>query len=144
MSGGAIRYFNVVGAFLHEPTAMPRGYVGRKLEAKLWSEVHESYEAAKRWARARSSPKPNVIRNLRSYMRRICGAKVTRLTPGDLPVCSEIGNQWDSVSLQIQVRTREAERSTMDRQKSAESMSCWRTATKEEHEEMNRNGAIDV
>ncbi len=41
-------------------------------------------------------------------------------------------------------QTREAERSTMDRQKSAESISCRRTATREEHKEMNRNGAIDV
>ena len=41
-------------------------------------------------------------------------------------------------------QTREAERSTMDRQKSAESISCRRMAAKEEHKEMNRNGAIDV
>ncbi len=32
-----------VGAFLHEPTLKPRGYVGRKLYAKLWSEEHKAY-----------------------------------------------------------------------------------------------------
>ena len=40
-------------------------------------------------------------------------------------------------------QTREAERSTRDRQKSAESISRQRTAAKEEHMESNRNGAID-
>ena len=41
-------------------------------------------------------------------------------------------------------QTREAERSTKERQKSAESISCQRTATKEEHMETNRNGAFDA
>jgi hypothetical protein len=41
-------------------------------------------------------------------------------------------------------RAREAERSTMNRQKSAESVSRQRTATKEEHMEANRNGAFDA
>jgi len=40
-------------------------------------------------------------------------------------------------------QTSEAARSTMGRQKSAESISCQRTATKEERMESNRNGVLD-
>lgn len=42
------------------------------------------------------------------------------------------------------LQTREAERSTMGKEKSAESISCRRTATKEEHKEMNRNRVFDA
>jgi hypothetical protein len=41
-------------------------------------------------------------------------------------------------------QTREAARSTKDRQKSAESISCQRTAAKEEQMETNRNGVFDA
>ena len=40
-------------------------------------------------------------------------------------------------------QTREAARSAKGRQKSAESVSCQRTTTKEEHIEWNRNGVLD-
>ena len=51
----------------------------------------------RRWARERVHLKPEVIRNRRSEMRRAHGAKVTRLTPGDLHVCLEwLGPSRDS------------------------------------------------
>ena len=133
---GNTRWSFEVGTFLHEPnTAKPRGYVGRKLNAKLRSEEHESHMRRQHDGRGRVGVQsPKVIR----IISRICGRYVelkSRALPRE--VCLSVWNYRKD-------QTREAERSTMDRQKSAESISCRRTATKEEHKGMNRNGAIDV
>ena len=45
------------------------------------------YEAMAWWARGRKDSKPNVIRTELSYIRRVCGRKVTRLTLRDLSWC---------------------------------------------------------
>ena len=125
-----------------------------------------AYEACARWARARRDPKPDVTRNRRAYMRRMYGAKVTRLTPGGLSVCSDgrtrirrwaslrscpgrsvrarNGAERTACNAGIRPRAREAARSTMGRQESAESSSCQRTAAREEHMEPNRHGAFDA
>ena len=67
----------------------PRGCVGRKLQAKLRSEEHEQHMRLPMVGRGRvMGQNPKVIRIPRWYMWRIYGAKVTRLTPGDLSVCS--------------------------------------------------------
>ena len=88
MDDGTTRHFVVIGAFLHEPLAMPRGYVGRKSKAKLRSEEHESHMRRSTGGRGHVGVQsPKVIRISGTYMRQIGGAKVTRLTPGDLSVC---------------------------------------------------------
>lgn len=70
-------------------TGAPRGWVGRKLQAKLWSEEHEPHMRQAKLGRGSIEVRsPKVIRITRLYMWRMYGAKVTRLTPGDLSVCS--------------------------------------------------------
>jgi len=49
--------------------------------------TRSAYEAWRAWARLRTAPNPAVIRKAAVYMRRVCGRKVTRLTPGDLALC---------------------------------------------------------
>lgn len=44
-------------------------------------------EACRTWARRRRAPNPKIIRRAGVYMRRVCGRKVTRLTPGGLASC---------------------------------------------------------
>lgn len=46
-----------------------------------------AYEAATDGREHVGVQSPKVIRNQGTYMRRICGAKVGRLTPGGLSVC---------------------------------------------------------
>ena len=46
--------------------------------------IRTAYEATIWWARGQTDSKPNVIRTESSYMRRIGGRKVTRLTLRDL------------------------------------------------------------
>lgn len=147
--------------------ATPRGYVGRKLQAKLRSEEHKSHMRQPSGGRGRVVVlSPTVIRTKGC----ICGGYVERKSRA-LPweVClSALGfgrakRPWASRKscpgrprdrapgteriarhTEIQIRAREAERSTMGKQKSAESRSCQRTTTKEEHMESNRNGAFDA
>jgi hypothetical protein len=94
--------------------------------------TRSAYEAVDVWVRVRRDPKPNSHPETRLYMRRVYGAKVTRLTPGGLPVCP--GVPW----------AREAARSTRDRQKSAESITRLRRARKEEHVESMRSVVFDA
>jgi len=165
MDGGTTRHSVAVGAFLHEPNRGAARVCGKEAGSKAPVRgTRSAYEAVKDGRGRVGVQSPKVIRNLRSYMRRICGAKVTRLTPGDLSVCLESWREmrlWSSrkrspgrsrstarqrsepCATRNQHQTREAARSTKDRQKAAESISCQRTATKEERKEMNRNGAFD-
>lgn len=165
MDSGTKRCFFMVGPFLHEPNYDAERMCGKEAGSKaLVRGTRNVYEAAKVGRGRVGVQSPKSHPELRSYMRRICGAKVTRLTPGDLSICLE---NWSETRLRNsrkrspgrsrgttrqrseprakrnQVQTREAARLTKDRQKSAESISCRRTATKEEHRELNRNGAID-
>jgi len=159
--GGTTRYSVAADA------ATPRGYVGRKLEAKLRSEEHEAHMRHLNGGRGRVGVQsPEVIRTRGC----ICDGYVerkSRVLPREicLSVCetgSERGlgtavkegqaGRGRAYSTQEQTmhaagsgeQTREAARSTMDRQKSAESISCQRTATKEAHMGTNRNGAFDA
>ena len=90
--------------------------MGRKLEAKLRPEEHEPHtRRLVRWARGHKDSKPGATRISQAYMRRVCGAKVTRLTPGDLFVCQWLGSSRGE---------------PMDVQKSAEAIVAARTAVK--------------
>jgi hypothetical protein len=75
---------------------------------------------------------------------RICGGYMKRKSRA-LPreICLSANGVGSLCYTGDELQAREAIRSTMGRQKSAESISCPRTATKEEHEEMNRNGVFD-
>ncbi|MCP4605334.1 MAG: hypothetical protein GY847_33245 [Proteobacteria bacterium] len=159
--GGTTRHSVVAKA------ATPRGYVGRKLEAKLRSEEHEAHMRQSNGGRgspAVQSPKVIRTRDCRcdGYMER-----KSRVLPREicLSVC-EVGSdrglgtavkegpagrgrvystlEQTTHAAYTEEQTREAKRSTKDRQKSAESISCQRTATKEEHMESNRNGTFDA
>jgi len=145
----------------------PRGYVGRKLEAKLRSEEHEAHMRHPTGGRGRVGVQsPTVIRT-NGCICDGCMERRSRVLPREicLSVCetgSERGlgtavkegpaGRGDAYPTTEQTthdagsgeRTREAERSSRDRQKSAESRSRQRTAAKEEHMESNRNGAFDV
>ena len=165
--GGTTRHTVVEGAFLHEPSAMPRGYVERKLEAKLWSEEHKSHMRRSSDGRGRVGVQsPTVIR----LDGRICGGYVerkSRALPREIclsaseserekrkgaslvnrpgrPAEHAAGTERTACHAEIRSQAREAARSTKDRQKSAESISCQRMAAKEEHMESNRNGAFDA
>jgi hypothetical protein len=165
MNGGTTRHSVAAGAFLHEPSRGAARVCGEEAGSKaLVRGTRSAYEAAKDGRGRVGVRSPKVIRNLWSYMRRICGAKVTRLTPGGLSVClascvkkrlrssrkrspgrssGTTRQRSERRATRKQVQTREAARSTKGRQKAAESISCQRTATKEEHRELNRNGAFD-
>lgn len=165
MDGGTTRRFGLAGPFLHEPSLDTARVCGEEAGSKaLVRGTRSVYEAVKVGRGRVGVQSPKRHPDLRPYMRRICGAKVTRLTPGDLAVC--MGN-WSEKRLRNsrkrspgrsmstrrqrseprakrnQAQTREAARPTRDSQKSAESISCRRTATREEHRELNRNGAFD-
>lgn len=147
LDGGLTRYSVVVPS-----TSTPRGFVGRKLEAKLWSEVHEPHLRHRRGGRdcvASQSPMSS------GAGRCICGGYVerrSRALPRDICLsASEFGREkrlrasrrscpgrWRehapkperiACHANIRTRAREAERLTKGRQKSAESKSCQRTAT---------------
>jgi hypothetical protein len=108
---------------------------GEEAEGKALARgTRSAYEALAARVRVRRDLKPNSHLGAREYMRRVDGAKVTRLTPGALPCCLR-----GSV-----LRAREAERSTRARQKSAESTTRHRTARKEEHMESKRSAAFDA
>ena len=157
---GTTRYSGMAG------TISPRGYVGRKLEAKLRSEEHEAHMRHPNGGRGRLAVQsPKVIQTRRC----ICDGYVerrSRVLPREicLSVCktgSERGigtavkegpASWEHArptteqtahDAMSREQTREAERSTKDRQKSAESVSRPRRTAKEEHMESNRNGAFD-
>lgn len=145
---------------------VPRGYVGRKLQAKLRSEEHEVYMrqlAGGRGCSANQSPivirtsvcicNGYVERKSRALPREIClsvceigSARGSGTAVKECPAvrgrASSEMEQTTHAALAGE-QTREAERSTKDRQKSAESISCQRRATKEEPMESNRNGALD-
>jgi len=144
----------------------PRGYVGRKLEAKLRSEEHEAYMRHSNGGRGRVGVQSPAVIRTRGC---ICDGYVerkSRVLPREicLLVCrtgSERGygtavkegpaGRGVAYPTQEQTthhagsgeQTREAGRSTRGRQKSAESISRQRTAAKEEHMESNRNGTFD-
>ena len=60
----------------------------KEAEGKLLTRgTRIAYEATSRWARGRIDLKPDVIRTESTYMRRVCGRKVTRLTLRDLSSC---------------------------------------------------------
>ena len=132
--------------------ATPRGYVGRKLQAKLRSEEHKAHMRQSYDGRGRVGVQsPKVIRisgcicdgcmerKSHALPRESClsvrepeakrGLRISRkINPGrsrSVPSATE-RTVRDAESGE---RTREAERSTMGRQKSAESGSCQRTAT---------------
>ena len=132
--------------------ATPRGYVGRKLQAKLRSEGHEAHMRRSYDGRGRVGVQsPTVIRisgcicvgcmerKSRALPRESCLSacvvgRETRLwasrrnCPGRLREHAP-GTERIACHTEIQSRAREAARSTMGRQKSAESVSCQRTAT---------------
>ena len=144
----------------------PRGCVGRKLEAKLRSEEHEAYRRHSTGGRGRVGVRsPKVIRP-GGCICDGCMERRSRVLPREvcLSVCETgsergyghsrkrgPGRSGCAYPTQEQTthhagsveRTREAERSTRDRQKSAESGSRQRRSAKEEHMETNRNGAFD-
>lgn len=163
--GGTTRHSVTAGAFLHEPSRDAARVCGEEVGSKaLVRGTRSAYEATQDGRGRVGVRSPKVIRNPGWYMRRICGAKVTRLTPGGLPACLAPGvkerlrnsrkrspgrsrgttrQRSERRATRNQEQTREAARSTRGRQKAAESRSCQRTATREEHRELNRNGAID-
>jgi len=144
----------------------PRGYVGRKLQAKLRSEEHEVHMRHPTGGRGRVGVQSPIVIRTRGC---ICDGYVERRSHA-LPreVClfvSETESKRDygavvkegpagrgrmhstteqtTYAAGLGEQTREAERSTKSRQKSAESISRRRTAAKEEQMESNRNGAFD-
>ena len=132
--------------------ATPRGCVGRKLQAKLRSEVHEVHMRQSQGGRGRvgvQSPKViqtrgcicngYVERRSRVLPREICssvcetgserglGTAVKEGPAGRGRVYSTLEQTTHAAGFGEQ--TRETARSTKDGQKSAESASCLRTAT---------------
>ena len=90
MNGGATRQSVGAGAFLHEPSRDAARVCGEEAGSKAPVRGTRSvYEAAEGGRGRVGVQSPKVIQNRRSYMRRIGGAKVTRLTPGDLSACLE-------------------------------------------------------
>lgn len=71
--------------------ASPRGGVRRKLYAKLRPDEQEAHRGDGTRARGHGNLKPKVIRRESVYMRQVDGAKVARLTLGDLPACPRLG-----------------------------------------------------
>ncbi len=165
MDNGTTRYPIKAGAFLHEPSREAARVCGEEVGGKAPVRgIRSAYEASPEGRGRVGVRSPKVIRNPGAYMRRMYGAKVMRLTPGGLSVCLDTGAEMrlrnsrkrspgrssgtarqrsERRATRNQYRTREAVRSTKDRQKTAESISCQRTATREEHRELNRNGAFD-
>jgi hypothetical protein len=151
---------------LEVSTTKPRGYVGRKLQAKLRSEEHEAYMRHPHGGRGRVGVQsPKVIRTVgciydgyverksRVLPREICLSVCETGSERGLGTAVKEGLAGRGVAYPTTEQTthhavsgeqtREAERSTRGRQKSAESISRQRTTTKEEHMESNRNGAFD-
>jgi len=88
MVGGIARQSESAGAFLHEPSRYAARVCGKEAGSKALVRGTQSVYEAVKVGRGRvgvQSPKSHP--DLRPYMRRICGAKVTRLTPGDLSFC---------------------------------------------------------
>ena len=158
--GGNTRHFAMGEA------VAPRGYVERKLQAKLRSEEHEAHMRQSNGGQeALALQNPTVIRTngcrCDGYMERkshalpreIClsvretgsergfGAAVKEGPAGRSRMSPTL--EQTTYAAGSRKRTREAARSTRGRQKSAESISCQRTATKEERMESNRNGVLD-
>ena len=80
------------GTYVAPHICAPRGFVGRQLQANLRSEEHESHMRQYRAGRGRMEVQnPQVIQMPALYMWRICGEKVTRLTPGELSICWQNG-----------------------------------------------------
>lgn len=144
----------------------PRGYVGRKLKAKLRSEAHEAHMRHLHGGRGRVGVQnPKVIRTkgciCDGYMERRSRVLPREVCPSVCEPRSERGlgtavkecpaSRGDAYPTTEQTthhagtweQTREAVRSTKDGQKSAESVSRQRRAVKEEHMESNRNGTFD-
>jgi len=144
--GGGVTRHTVARA-----SATPRGYVGRKLEAKLRSEEHEVYMRRLCGGRGRVGVQsPEVIRTSRC----ICNGYVeqkSRALPREicLPVSETESERGYGTAVKegpagrgrmystmeqttydagLGEQTREAARSTKGRQKSADSISCQRTA----------------
>lgn len=90
--GGTKRH-SIMEEAVRKEAIMTRGSVERKLKAKLWSEEHKPYMRQPHEGQGRVEvTKPNSHPARRRYIRQMYEAKVTRLTPGDLSVCSEIGS----------------------------------------------------
>lgn len=149
---GPTRHSAAAGAFLHEPTAVPRGYVERKLKAKLRSEEHEAHMrrtsdgrgskalqspmssgsayvyATDIWSEGHASyPGRSVCLHGERNVNNGCGQaeEVVQAAIGSTPLL----RSEECATRGIPSRAREAARSTRDRQKSADSTSCPRTAT---------------
>jgi hypothetical protein len=91
MDDGTTRYSGEVGAFLHAPNRDAARVCGEAAYSKaLVRGTRSAYEAAEDGRGRVEVRSPKVIRNPRLYMRRMYGAKVTRLTPGGLFVCLEL------------------------------------------------------
>ena len=89
-SGGTTRHSVSAGAFLHEPSRYAVRGCGEEVGSKaLVRGIRSAYEAVKVGRGCIADQSPMSHTELRPYMRRICGVKVTRLTPGDLFVCLE-------------------------------------------------------
>lgn len=85
MEDGKTRQSDEVGTFLHEPNRVAARVCGEEAGSKAPVRgIRSAYEAAEDGRGRVEVRSPKVIRNLRSYMRRMYGAKVTRLTPGGL------------------------------------------------------------
>ncbi len=145
----------------------PRGYVGRKLQAKLRSEEHKAHMRQSNGGRGcLAVQSPKVIRTIsckcdgymerksRALPREIClsvcetgserglGTAVKEGQAGRVHTCP--AQEQTTYDARDREQTREAARSTKDKQKSAESISRQRTTTKEEHMKLNRNVAFDA
>ena len=132
--------------------ATPRGYVGRKLQAKLRSEEHKAHMRRSYDGRGRVGVQsPKVIRISGCICVGFMERKSHALPRESCLSACEVGREkrlWASrrncpgrprehapgaertaCHTEIQPQAREAARSTMGRQKSADSASCQRTAT---------------
>ena len=86
-NSGETRYSVAAGAFLHEPSRDAVRMCGEEAESKTLVRGTQSvYEAVKVGRGHVGAQSPTSHPELWSYMRRICGVKVTRLTPGGLSV----------------------------------------------------------
>ena len=91
MDGGKTRQPARRGRFYTNPAGITARVCGKEAGSKAPVRgTRIAYEASKDGRGHMEVQSPKVIRNRWTYMRRICGAKVGRLTPGDLSVCLEM------------------------------------------------------
>jgi len=120
----------VVGTPSRTATAVTARWRGEEAAGKALARgTRTAYEASVWWAKRPKDLKPDTTRIGRTYMRRVDGAKVTRLTLGGLLIC------------QVLVASQGA---AMGEQKSAEAIRAARAGRQRaKHVETNRHDAFD-